>query len=355
MNITETKQVLPILFRNNVVPYLHGSQGVGKTAVVKQVASQLGYNFVHLHLATQEVGDLVGLLSRNSDGTVAHCRPSWFPTEGKGIIFLDEFNRAQPEVLQCMFSFITEKKIHSHTLPEGWVIAVAGNYDSNKFTVTSTSDAALLSRFCHIDFKPTVAEFVSYAKNERSAYSVANFISESSGALEVSDKEGSSLLKKIVEPDRRAWLDFIAPLENEEGLGDSRFEVYAGLIGEEASAAFLSWKKVQHEKLSLEEILKNKPNTDKKVAKLIEKGRLDTLNGVVEELKEQIARNAEFLNTPQKVEALKKFLLAVPAELALKTFRVFSELSCFDGRNEIMNDADLIRYVFNAKVPNNVK
>src|ERR1019366_7781561 len=119
MNFTEIKKTIPVLLRNRVVPFLWGAQGVGKTQGVRQIAEEMGGGFVHLNLATQEVGDLVGLLVHNSDGTVKHARPEWFPIEGKGIVFLDECNRASPDGLQAMFPFITEGTIHTHRLGSG--------------------------------------------------------------------------------------------------------------------------------------------------------------------------------------------------------------------------------------------
>jgi MoxR-like ATPase len=159
MNIQDFKKYLPTLLKNNIVPFTWGNQGIGKTQSIAQVAAQAGIGFVHLHLATQEVGDLVGLLMIQADGTVKHARPEWFPTEGEGIIFLDELNRAHPDVIQAMFSFITSKTIHTHKLPDGWKIVAAGNYQSDQFNVTDTSDAAWMSRFCHIELQPTVQEF----------------------------------------------------------------------------------------------------------------------------------------------------------------------------------------------------
>ena len=39
---------------------LWGYHGVGKTEIVKQAANELGYNLVVLHLATQDIIDLIG-------------------------------------------------------------------------------------------------------------------------------------------------------------------------------------------------------------------------------------------------------------------------------------------------------
>ena len=254
MNFTELKASLPILMRNNVVPFIWGAQGVGKTQGVKQVVKELGGGFVHLHLATQEVGDLVGLLIHNPDGTVRHARPSWFPTEGEGVVYLDELNRATPDVLQALFSFITDGTIHTHKLPPGWRVVAAGNYQTNAFSVTDTSDSAWMSRFCHLDFIPTAEEFVVYAE-EQEAYSIADFIREQPEMLEIKQKERLNV--SMITPDRRAWLDMIGRLEKESGLENVRYEVYSGIVGATSAASFLTHKKKASTRLRGADVLNN--------------------------------------------------------------------------------------------------
>ena len=215
MNITEIKKVVPVLLKNKVVPYFHGQQGIGKTQVVKQIAKENDLKLIHLHLATQDVGDLVGLLIHGENGTVKHARPEWFPAEGRGIVYLDEINRAHPDVLQAMFSFVTEGTIHRHKLPEGWAIIAAGNYQSNMFNTTEMSDAAWTSRFCHIDFQPTKEEFILFAEDKK-AFSVASFIRSQPEMLQVQHKERLNM--SMITPDPRSYLDAIAKLEEESSI-----------------------------------------------------------------------------------------------------------------------------------------
>ncbi len=55
MNIKQLKESLPLLLKHNVVPFIWGHQGVGKTQSIAQVAKAAKVGFIHLHLATQEV------------------------------------------------------------------------------------------------------------------------------------------------------------------------------------------------------------------------------------------------------------------------------------------------------------
>ncbi len=336
MNFTEMKAVLPVLMKNRVVPFIWGAQGVGKTQGVRQVAKSLGEGFVHLHLATQEVGDLVGLLVQDADGTVKHARPEWFPVEGKGVVYLDELNRATPDVLQALFSFITEGTIHRHKLPEGWRVVAAGNYQSNMFNVTDTSDSAWMSRFCHIDFQPTKEEFVLFAETQE-AFTVADFIRSHGELLEVTHKE--RLNTSMITPDRRSWLDMVAKLENESSLENSRYEVYAGIVGPTAAASFLSFKKKAHDRLSGRDILNRFDTIVDKVREASDpkSTRFDLLNSAVEEVLGLLPAGL----TPLQMNNFQQFILAVPLEMGLKIVKKLHEVT-WSQKNDILNNSAFV-------------
>lgn len=335
MNFTEMKVALPIIMKHRVVPFIWGAQGIGKTQGVKQVAADIGGGFVHLHLATQEVGDLVGLLVHNADGTVSHARPSWFPTEGRGVVYLDELNRAAPDVLQALFSFITEGTIHTHKLPEGWRAVAAGNYQTSLFNVTDTSDSAWMSRFCHLDFQPSVEEFVVHAES-RGAYSVADFIRRHPELLEVKHKERLNL--SMVTPDRRAYLEMLAPLDEEAALESMRYEIYSGIVGATAAASYISDKKIAHDKLSGRDVLNRFESVKNKIldASNAKNTRFDLLNGASDEILAMLP-SADL--TDSQMKNFKSFLLTVPAEMSLKIINNLHTCS-WRQKNSILNNPE---------------
>lgn len=337
MNIQEVKKCTPLLLKHKVVPFFWGSQGVGKTQTMKQIARENGLDFIHLHLATQEVGDLVGLLVHGSDGTVSHARPEWFPTEGRGILFLDELNRAHPDVLQCTFSLITEGTIHRHRLPEGWAIVAAGNYQSNSFNVTDTSDAAWMSRFCHLDFIPTQEEFLVYAEGV-GADSIAAFIRTQPELLETKPTERPAL--DLVSPDRRSWLDMIARLEDESDLESSRYEIYSGIVGKTAAARFLTFKTKEYSRLSGREVLKNYERVKEEVLKASsdKEVRFDLLNGAAEEILVYVSKK---ILPASEITNFQAFLLDVPLELSLKIVKSLQS-NLWTQKNEILNNVDFV-------------
>ena len=343
MNIQTLKKVLPVLMRSNVVPFIWGSQGMGKTQTVKQVAADLGGGFIHLHLANQEVGDLVGLLVHGSEGTVHHARPEWFPTSGSGVIFLDELNRMHPDVMQAMFSFITDGTIHTHKLPAGWSIVAAGNYQNNDFQVTDTSDSAWMSRFCHIDFRPTAEEFVVYAE-AKGAETVASFIRDQPSNLEKELVKGFDFT--AVTPDRRAWLDRIASLEADETIDNERFELYQGLVGPAAAAAFLTHKKKAEKALNIRQILTTYDKVRAKVLEASKDGdaRFDFLNQPIAEFLTMLKADTKVLGTEAALVNFKQFLLDIPLELSQRVFKDMEKM-VFVNKTKLLNDSTFCKQI----------
>lgn len=348
MDILSLKKVTPTLIKHGIVPYLHGTQGLGKTQVVRQIAEEMGIGFVALYPATQEVGDLVGLLEKRSDGSVYHMRPEWFPTTGSGILFIDEINRAHPDVIQAMFSLILDKTIHKHVLPPGWSIVVAGNYASNNFLTTNTKDDAWNSRFCHIDFKPTASEFVQYAESKQ-ALSVAAFIRDNPACLEGTKQQFMD--DNGIKPNRRAWLDFIAPLENEEMDKGLRMEVYSGIVGKAAAAAKISHGEQLEKSLSIHDIMRDYAKVQSRVLdySVREKGesRFDLLNSSTDELILMLKKDGKLLTKNEAyIPNLKQFFLDMPLEMSQKVFKDMESIA-FIGRDAFINDKAYVEQIIN--------
>lgn len=346
MNINQVKKVLPVLLNNNIAPFLWGSQGVGKTSCIEQYCAENDLGLVHLYTATQEVGDLIGLLVKNDlDGTAYHTRPTWFPTEGKGIIFLDELNRAPNDVIQSLFSFILSGKLHTHQLPKGWKVVAAGNYNNDRFTVTDTSDAAFLSRFCQLDFTPSVEEWTVYAQNSHMD-DIAAFITEQPSMLELSQAQAGRLDLSFVVPDRRSWCS-VGRLENDPNMPEElRFEVYQGLIGTAAAAAFSSWKNKKEKAITLKDITQRyNSKVRTRVKDIVGTGtevRFDLLNQPIDELLVRLENTPDFLTGDKYLANIEQYLLDIPRELAMKAFSRLSEIKEFYGRQRLLNDPEYV-------------
>ena len=183
-NLKQIKDIIKFSVENSVGPIklpvaLWGIHGIGKTGVVAQACEQLGYNIVVLHLATQDVADLIGiprdLEIKDDDGNVIDkvtqwsC-PDWLKnandmykaTGKKNLFFLDEFNRGNRMVLAAMLPFLINGVLHSHSIgPEDAVIC-AMNPATDDYEVNELIDKALLDRLGHVIMKPTHNEYIKY-------------------------------------------------------------------------------------------------------------------------------------------------------------------------------------------------
>lgn len=161
---------------------LWGYHGIGKTQIVKDVAEELNYNLVILHLSTQDIIDLIGrpvsVVKKNpvtnEDVNVQEwCVPNWLhdaleqtkETGKPNIFFLDEFNRGPNIVLSAMLPFLIEGVMHTHKINENDAIIAACNPDSDDYEVNELSDKAQLDRLGHVVLKPTISEYLKYLKD----------------------------------------------------------------------------------------------------------------------------------------------------------------------------------------------
>jgi ATPase family associated with various cellular activities (AAA) len=346
MNIKEFKTVYPFLRKHNIIPYLHGKQGVGKTQTIKQIAKQLDLQLMCLNLATQEVGDLIGLLTRGVDGTVHHARPEWFPTEGQGIIFLDEINRAHPEVLQAMFPFVLDGTLHRHKLPSGWHVVVAGNYNSAEFTVTDMADAAWMSRFCHIDFVPTKEEFINYLE-DKGAFTLAGFVRDNP---EATTKKANSAFDALanVTPDNRILDIAIRPLETEDIDDSLRYELYCGCIGRTAASAYMSYKKSNEKSISARQILGDYKNVKPQIIEMTDpsNARFDSLSKSVDELIGLLETKPDYFKQNIEYSNLCEFALDLPNEMLDSFFDKINNMKVKE-KSVLLNDVKMCELIAN--------
>lgn len=101
-------------------------------------------------------GDIIGLPFRNDrTGRTEFMPPYWFPVDGKPIVlFLDELNRARPEVLQTIMDLTLNRTLAGRSLPKGSMVISAVNL-REEYALTEM-DPALISRFNVYEFKPII-------------------------------------------------------------------------------------------------------------------------------------------------------------------------------------------------------
>lgn len=123
--------------------FLLGSPGIGKTAIMEQIAQELGIALVSYsmtHHTRQSALGLPFITHKNYKGmefdiseyTMSEIIASIYEVMEhsqieEGILFLDEINCVSETLAPSMLQFLQYKVFGRHKVPDGWVIVTAGN------------------------------------------------------------------------------------------------------------------------------------------------------------------------------------------------------------------------------------
>ena len=215
---------------------LVGKHGIGKSEILTKYYKNEGMKVVTLFLGQMsDPGDLIGLPNKNEKTSKTDFMPPyWFPTDEKPIVlFLDELNRARPEVLQTIMDLTLNRTLAGRRLPDGSRIISAVN-DGEEYQLTDL-DPALVSRFNIYNFRPTVAEWLLWASENGLDERVVNFISENNSFLDDTSNEFGGLEKS---PDRRAWKRVSDIIKGADSLQNIHKKIIGGIIGVKATNHF---------------------------------------------------------------------------------------------------------------------
>lgn len=298
-----------------------GSMGIGKTQIVEQAAKELSaelkeeVGFVDLRLATQEPADLIGFpytedrtskVSKEKYKVLCHARPEWFPEEGtRGIIHLDELNRAPTDVRQAIFQFVHERRLHRHVLPDGWTIVSSINPDNGAYQV-ETLDKAMFRRFFLLKVKTNEDIVLRFFKTIDVDEVVQGFIA-SHPSLLFRDEEFK--IEQENTPDSyKMFSDFI---KSEICPPALLAEVAVGILGREAAIAFEKYKAEEYKRpVRGIDVLDRYEEVEKKLSAQKNHEWYITLTELSAEL-----FSSDSPNPPEKrVENVVKFIVAAPGE-----------------------------------------
>lgn len=237
---------------------LVGNHGIGKSEILTDYFSGKGMKVVPLFLGQMsDPGDLIGIPNRNdTTGKTEFMPPYWFPLDGKPVVlFLDELNRARPEVLQTIMDLALNRTLAGRKLPDGSRIISAVNA-GDQYQLTDL-DPALVSRFNVVTFRPTAQEWLLWAEKVGVDARVRDFIRENPMWLDKNPdaKEGADTgLDKT--PDRRGWKRVSDILKTAGDINPIVAKAIAAIVGPKAASALagsVSARKI----LSGREVLQN--------------------------------------------------------------------------------------------------
>ncbi len=246
-NTINTEELLEVL---KVTPpeqniMLAGNHGIGKSQIITDYFTKKKMKVVALFLGQMsDPGDLIGLPHYDeTTGLTTFSPPYWFPVDGKPIVlFLDELNRARPEILQTIMDLALNKKLAGRLLPEGSRIVSAVNA-GDEYQLTDL-DPALVSRFNIYTFSPSPDEWLKWAAKKGFDSRIIHYIKLKPNRLDAYrvSEEDSNLTKT---PDRRAWEKVNDILKSVPELKPIHSKILTGVIGELTALDFITTETVR--------------------------------------------------------------------------------------------------------------
>lgn len=250
ISMSEAKTLLNYAIENNkrledesktaIAVGIEASAGIGKTSIVKQVADERGMGFTKIDLhQLDESGDLVGfpmteyecqIMQRykDEDGKdkvrilpqtiwankkqldegpgpnmkykqtgktrMAYAKPAWVPeyNENGNILLLDDYVRANPQLLQASMDLVLEQMYISWSLPKKTTIVLTNNPDDGNYNVSSL-DEAQRTRFLNYELSFELSSWMSWAEKNNIDGRCINFVASYANELFNADEEGNRI------------------------------------------------------------------------------------------------------------------------------------------------------------------
>ena len=222
---------------------LVGKHGIGKSEIISHFYRERQKLPVIPFFLGQmsDPGDLIGLLHKDeTTGRSVFLPPYWWPDRDRPVVlFLDELNRARPEILQAVQDLTLNKTLAGKPLPPGSIVIAAVNA-GEEYQLTEL-DPALVSRFNLYEFAPTVEDWLLWAADRDIDSRVLTFIQQHPDYLDGDNPDADAAIATgglIKTPDRRAWAKVADFVRNHKKLEAIHFKLIAGMVGTRASIAF---------------------------------------------------------------------------------------------------------------------
>lgn len=204
--------VIPIERQRPV--FLIGAPGIGKTAIMEQIAQELNVGLVSYsmtHHTRQSALGLPFITKEDFDGreysvseyTMSEIIASVYKLRKEtghqeGILFLDEVNCVSETLAPSMLQFLQYKTFGTHRLPPGWIVVTAGNPPEYNKSVREF-DIVTWDRLKRIDVEPDYEVWKEYAYKKGIHGAVMTFLEIKNRARNARFDERLSLLGMLID------------------------------------------------------------------------------------------------------------------------------------------------------------
>ena len=255
LGFTQTMQAVDLIEKSGAVANIVGLAGIGKSALVDQLAKRNHAKLFTTVVSLLEKGDLAipvppltdkSFVETEEYGTLADVQFGYSHTiieiikyaerNPKTPIywFLDEFNRGISDVQSELMNLVLQRRINSVVLPKQVHIIIAENPDDmNGNYDVYASDDAITDRTVRVNMQTDVDDWLNWAKENQINQQVIDFIKDNPSFLDHG--------KDDIKPTPRSW-HRVADIMTESGLNydvDVLTEVIAGNVGSSIAEVFV--------------------------------------------------------------------------------------------------------------------
>lgn len=259
----QARKFLVECMQAGLVPYIHGSPGIGKSVLNRSVANEFNLHLIDTRLSTMEPTDLTGL-PNFQDGR-AYFAPfkELFPLQGDIVpekkdgwyLFFDEFPSAPRSVQAAAYKVILDRMIGQHRLHERVVVAAAGNLMSDRAIVNPLS-TAMQSRLVHIEMEVSFDEWLEdVAFQENYDPRIIAFLNQFPDKL--MDFRPDHQEKTFACP--RTW-EFVNRLIKGKNLDDDSAILLSGTVTPGVAMEFYQFSKIYGKVPNIRDIVKDPEN-----------------------------------------------------------------------------------------------
>ena len=219
--------------------FLWGPPGVGKSSIVKKIAQDNDLELIDLRISQLAPTDIRGL-PYVEEGLAKFAPPAFLPQEGRGILFVDEFNMASPSMMGIAQQLILDRQVGDYKVPDGWFIIAAGNRAEDRAAV-SQMPAPVANRFIHFNVESDLSSWKEYAIKAGMNEQIISFLNFRSPLLFEFNKNATAW------PSPRSW-------EFANSLLDIGLDI-SSAVGDGTSAEFYAYQTIYSKLPDIQAIL----------------------------------------------------------------------------------------------------
>lgn len=330
------KTLTVILTRTDLVPLVLGPAGIGKSSIGRQLAESLFNNvMIDIRLGQMQEEDLIGI-PHIKDGRTSYALPFFWPTEGSGLMFFDEPNRATKGMLQCLFQLVLDKQYFNYVFPKEWRMLFAGNWGEANYFVQEL-DPALRNRFVTIYYTgPTYDEWKQWALANGIAHEIISFLGIHRNLLLTEATDDKPY------PTCRSWEQASHILKATDDK-ETRKIALSGVIGLEAAIMLLNYIDKQYEALPDPSDLKYAGDI---IDRWRQKGKNDRIAAFLDTIIDYVAEGGTY-----SIEEFNRFAGRLPRDFMFSLFKGLheNEKTCDFAASCLSEDDSLLNILSNRK------